>query len=284
MKILVTSDSTCALDRQEAEKIGLPILPLNVIVNGVEYHDGIDINTDTLCKMMRDGAVIKTSTPTPYEIETFFDAQFAKGYDHIIHFTISSKLSSMFELFTSQCHEKYGDRVTVIDSLTVCQFMLDHVFTAMEMVKEGKGVEDIKEALKDRINTEDVRFIPESLTFLKNGGRISPTIAFVGNMIGLKPVLILKDGAIEKEGTTRNMKKTIDELLHKFENMNLDAKTWHIVILQFDTDEKMIEFVLARIKEVLPDFEAVLAPISINVCAHAGPGTIGVGISRIPTK
>ena len=76
MKILVTSDSTCALARSEAEKIGLPILPLNVIVDGEEYHDGIDIDQEKLCKMMRGGSIIKTSTPTPYEIEEFFDAQF----------------------------------------------------------------------------------------------------------------------------------------------------------------------------------------------------------------
>ena len=63
-KIIVTSDSTCAMPRDIASSIGLNILPLNVIVNGVEYHDGIDIDLNKLCLMMREGADIKTSTPT----------------------------------------------------------------------------------------------------------------------------------------------------------------------------------------------------------------------------
>ena len=282
MKILVTSDSTCALARDEAEKIGLPILPLNVIVDGNEYHDGIDIDQDKLCKMMRSGGIIKTSTPTPFEIEQFFDAQFEKGYDHIIHFTISSKLSSMYNLFTTYCEEKYGDKVTVIDSLAVCEMMLDHVLDAKRLVEEGKQVNEIVEHLKGRIATESLLFIPESLTYLKNGGRISPALAIIGNMIGLKPLLTFKNGEIGKEGTTRNIKKSLSEQIQKFANLKLDPNLWHIIIVYFDTDESLINFTKSKLNEVLPEFNVSLTPLSINVCAHTGPGTIGLGISKLP--
>lgn len=282
MKILITSDSTCSLPRTEAEKIGLPILPLNVIVDGVEYHDGIDINQDKLCEMMRKGGIIKTSTPTPYEIEQFFDAQFEKGYEHIIHFTISSKLSSMFDLFTNYCKDKYGDKVTIIDSSAVCHMMLDHVLSAINLVKENKTVEEIVPVLKERINSDFSIFIPETLTYLKNGGRISPALAVIGNMIGLKPILTFKDGEIGKEGTTRNIKKTLNEEIKKITNKKLDPHVWHIILLTFDTDENLISFVKNTIHELLPGFEIIVSPISINVCAHTGPGTIGISISKFP--
>lgn len=282
MKILVTSDSTCALARSEAEKIGLPILPLNVIVDGEEYHDGIDIDQEKLCKMMRGGSIIKTSTPTPYEIEEFFDAQFAKGFDHIIHFTISSKLSSMFSLFTTHCKEKYGDKVTIIDSLSVCQMMLDHVLTAINLANEGKDVETIVKEVNARIGTEDLLFIPESLTYLKNGGRISPALAFIGNMIGLKPLLTFNKGEIGKEGTTRNVKKGIIDRISKMASGNFNKDDWHLVVVYFDTDEKLIEFAKNQLEENLPGYEILTTPLSINVCAHTGPGTIGIGISRKP--
>lgn len=282
MKILITSDSTCSLSRVEAEKIGLPILPLNVIVDGVEYHDGIDINQEKLCEMMRKGGVIKTSTPTPFEIEQFFDAQFEKGFEHIIHFTISSKLSSMFELFTTFCKEKYGDKVTIIDSSAVCQMMLDHVLTAMNLVKENKSIEEIVSILKERINSDYSIFIPETLTYLKNGGRISPALAIIGNMIGLKLILTFKDGEIGKEGTTRNIKKTLCEQINKIAKKKLDPSVWHIVLLTFDTDKNLVNFTKKYLQESLPGFEIIDAPISINVCAHAGPGTIGLSISKFP--
>ena len=107
-KTIVTCDSTIAISPEKAKEYGLKVLPLNVIVDNVEYHDGVDINYEKLASMMRDNGVIKTSTPTPYEIEAFFDNIFAEGYEKIVHFTISSKLSSMFDLFTNICKEKYS--------------------------------------------------------------------------------------------------------------------------------------------------------------------------------
>lgn len=282
MKILVTSDSTCALSREEAQKIGLPILPLNVIVDGNEYHDGIDINPDKLCKMMRSGSIIKTSTPTPFEIESFFDEQFKTGADHIIHFTISSKLSSMYELFTTICKEKYGDKVTIIDAYTVCYYMLTHVLTAKMMAEEGKSVEEIVAAIKDRIGTGNISFIPETLTYLKNGGRISPAQCFFGNLLNLKPVIELKDGGLVKEGVSRNIKKTLTEIIERFAKMKLDPAKWELCVVTFDTDEKLVEFVKAKMEENFPGFTVQFAPLSINVCAHTGPGTIGIGTTRKP--
>lgn len=280
MKILVTSDSTCALSREEAEKIGLPILPLNVIVDGNEYHDGIDINPEKLCSMMRKGSIIKTSTPTPYEIESFFDHYLTDDVDHIIHFTISSKLSSMYDLFTNICKQKYGDRVTVIDAYSVCYYMLTHVLTAKKMAEENKSVDEIVTAVKDRIGTGLITFIPETLTYLKNGGRISPAQCFFGNMLGLKPVINFKDGGLFKDSTTRNMKKTLSEVIDRFAAQKLDPEVWEICVVVFDTDEKLVEFVKNKIEEKLPEFTYHIAPLSINVCAHTGPGTIGIGTTR----
>ena len=275
-KIFVTSDSTCSLPRDKAKEIGLNILPLNVIVNGEEYHDGIDIDIDKLSKMMRDKADIKTSTPTPYEIEEFFDSVFAQGADHIIHFTISHKLSSMFDLFTNLCKEKYGDKVTVINSLSVCQYQLNHGLTAMNMVKRGCTVEEIVKTIEERKGSEDLVFIPESLTFLRRGGRVSPAIALIGNMIGMTPILRFKDGGLEKEGTTRNIKKTIKEVFTTFASKNYDPKVYEIGMVVADTNENIINYAVSCAKELMPEFKCKVDLLSINVCAHAGPGTIGM--------
>lgn len=279
-KLIISSDSTCAISRADAEKIGLPILPLNVIVDGKEFHDGIDINNDQLTVFMRNGALIKTSTPTPVEIQQFFDKIFAAGYEQVIHFTISSKLSSMFDLFTITCRDLYGDKVTVIDSLSICSYMGNNVLSAMELVKQGKTREQIVESAKKRIGTETIFFIPESLTFLKRGGRVSPAVAALGNFINLKPILAFKNGAIEKSGMTRNLKRAItDELLkikkHKFSNDN-----YEIFVVTIDTAPAILEITRKAIEKVLPNYDVHVTPISINVAAHAGPGTIGVGICK----
>lgn len=280
-KTIVTCDSTIAISPEKAKELGLRVLPLNVIVNNVEYHDGVDIDYVALAKMMRDGAVIKTSTPTPYEIEQFFDGIFNEGYEKIVHFTISSHLSSMFDLFTKTCADKYGDKVVVVDSKSVMSFMLNSVLSAQQFIeKDGMDVDVALDIVNKNISDFEVVFIPESLTYLKRGGRISPTIAFIGNLIGLKPVLGFVDGAITKIGTTRNIKATLKETILRYKELKKDPNIYKVSICAVDTNPAIIEFAEKLIKEELSEFEYSFDGFSVNVEAHAGPGTIAVIMLR----
>ena len=279
MKIAISSDSTCAISQKEASEIGIYILPLNVIVDGEEYHDGITIDQAKLNKMMRGGSKIQTSTPTPYEIETYFDKIFAAGYDKVIHFTISSKLSSMFSLFTLSCKEKYGDKVVVIDSLSVCSFMGNLVKRAKLLRDEEKDVDYIVKDVTERINKDPIYFVPESLTFLKNGGRVSPAIAVIGNMLGIKPLLKVVDGEIAKQGMVRTYKKAFHEVIQIIKEDNISKDEYEFHVITFDSDEAGLE-VKKMLEEAFPDFNIVTSPISINVCAHCGPGTVGFGVCK----
>lgn len=279
MKIAISSDSTCAISQGQAKELGIYILPLNVIVDGQEYHDDITINQEKLNVMMRKGSKIQTSTPTPYEIETYFDNIFKEGFDKIIHFTISSKLSSMFSLFTITCKEKYGDKIEVIDSLGVCSFMGNIVKHTKKLIDENNTFEHTVKEAKERINKDEIYFVPESLTFLKNGGRVSPAVAVIGNMLGIKPLLKFSDGEIGKQGTVRTYKKAFIEILNMFKEKNLDPKEYEFHIVEFDASDSAIEL-QHMVENAFPGFQICICPISINVCAHCGPGTIGLGYCR----
>lgn len=278
-KIAISSDTTCAIDPIIAKKFNLFLLPLNVIVNGVEYHDTIDMDINTLATCMHKNEDIKTSTPTPYEIEEYFKTIFSQGYDKIIHFTISSHLSSMFDLFTNRCNELFKDKVVVIDSLAVCSLMLNQVLTAVELNKNGKSVEEIVEAVKDFSKDSEVYFIPENLNALKKGGRISPVVALLGNMIGLKPVLSFKEGKIEKAGTTRRVKQEladrIKDLFTKFPSEKYDYS-----IVLFDTVEGLVKHVENCLLSESQDLHYARTDLSLNVSAHVGPGTIGIIVCK----
>lgn len=278
-KIAISSDTTCALNQEIAKKLGLFLMPLNVIVDGVEYHDGIDITIDELAAKMRADSDIKTSTPTPFEITNYFDKIFEQGYEKIIHFTISSNLSSMFDLFTNQCKEKYGDKVVVIDSLAVCSMMLSNVLSALEMVKRNEDFDKIVASCREHAGEGLIYFIPENLTALKKGGRISPAVATIGNFIGLKPVLIFNQGKIEKDSTTRKVKPTLEEKI-KVLKEKYPTDVYDYSIVTFDTNESLVSFVKETLTNLIPDAKPYLSSLSINVCAHAGPGTIGIVATR----
>lgn len=284
-KIAISCDSTCSISRKEAAEIGIFILPLNVIVDEVEYHDGIDINNESLAKMMKKGAKIKTSTPTYGELEAFFNDIFAKGYEKIVHICISSKLTSIFNMTTQFCQEYYGDKVTVIDSLSAAAFMGNSVRYAKFLEEHGEDVATIKAKVEERRCTEEALFIPETLTYLKRGGRISPAIATIGNMIGIKPLLILKDGAIEKSGTmVRVVKKAlIDELRRFMKDPKYNPDDYELHIASFDC-EILENAIFEEAVDIMHGYLIHKGPLAINVCGHTGPGTIVIGMARRPRE
>ena len=215
MKILISTDTSCLIDNEALKKYDISVFPLNVIVNGEEFLDGVTINQEELKVAMRGGKKIKTSTPPLGEVVEYFEKLLEKGYDHIIHFTISSKLSSMNQLFNNVANENFAGKVTVIDSYGLSATMLSHVFYAYDEVQKGTAVEEIVKNIEQRKEGDYITFVPENLTALKNGGRISPAIATIGNMLGIKPVINLDDGELKKDSMVRNVKKTFAEKIDK---------------------------------------------------------------------
>ena len=189
MKIAISTDTTSTISLDLAKKLGIYVFPLNVIINGEEFLDGVSITPSKLSEEMKAGKVIKTSTPPPMSVITYFEEIFNEGYDYVIHFTISSKLSSMNTLFNNMSAEHFDNKVIVIDSYSLSIVQLSQVLYAYEEVNKGTSIDEIKEKLNERKDDYYLNFVPENLTALKNGGRISPAIAALGNMIGLKPVL-----------------------------------------------------------------------------------------------
>ena len=98
---------------------------------------------------MRTDAVIKTSTPPPGVILGYFKKLFEE-YDYVIHFTISSKLSSMYSLFTNIANEYFEGKLTIIDSYSGSALMLSHVLYAKEEVEKGTDIATICENIEQR--------------------------------------------------------------------------------------------------------------------------------------
>ena len=283
-KIVISCDTTIALTRKQIEEYGLHVIPLNAIADGVEYHDTVDIDAEKLCELMRNGAKVSTSTPTIVEIEQYFDDLFEKTKaDVIIHFTISSKLSSMYSLFKVVCQERYQEKVIVVDSLSICCWIKSQVLLAKKLAEEGKDANEIVKTVQETLQcTEDCAFVPESIEYLKRGGRISAAAAAVVNLIGVVPVLTFNNGEVGKKGVTRTIQKAMITAIKDWYKMypDFDSK-YDFVILSSDSKcEERVQKMEAIIKEFAPNANYRMDCLSLNVTAHTGPGTAGIGIIK----
>lgn len=275
MKIAVSTDTSSTINLDLAKKLGIYVFPLNVIINGEEFLDGVSINQDKLSAEMRAGETIKTSTPPPMDVINYFNKIFDEGYDKVIHFTISSKLSSMNNLFNNISNDYFENKIIVIDSYNLATVMLSQVLLACEEVSKNTQIEEIVNKVTARKNDDFLCFVPENLTALKNGGRISPAVAALGNMIGLKPVLLLKDGALEKDTMTRNVKKTFSEHIQRLISEK-PIDQYDYVVASFEGNQDLVSYIIKEVNKYFPDYIVPVEPIAINVCAHCGPGTISL--------
>lgn len=277
MKILISTDTSCLVKNGMLEKLGISVFPLNVIIDGEEYLDGVTINQAELCEAMKNGKSIKTSTPAYGVILEYFDKLFSEGYDHIIHFTISSKLSSMYNLFYGIGEEHYQGKLTVIDSYSVSTAMLNNVLFAYEEINKGTDIESIVKEIENRKEKISISFIPENLNALKNGGRISPAIAAIANTIGIKPLIVLEDGALEKDKMIKNVKNALSERLNNA-LATKPSEEYDYTLVSFYPKEVVYNNLKNECLKVLGD-NLLEGIIPINVCAHCGPGTIGLIVS-----
>lgn len=279
MKTLISTDTSCLINYEMLKKHGINTFALNVIVDGQEYLDGITIDQETLKQAMRGGKDIKTSTPPLGEIIEYFEKLFSEGYDRIIHFTISSKLSSMYELFSNVAKQHFEGKLFVVDSYALSSVMLSQVLLANEMAKEDLPTEQILQKIKERENDYSVVFVPENLTALKNGGRISPAVALIGNVLGIKPIIQLKDGALEKEGTTKHVRRTFAEIISAFSE-KYSISEYDYVLVDFDGKIEAVDYITSVLEEKFGKDAYILGIVPINVCAHCGPGTIGLVVTK----
>ena len=279
MKVLISTDTSAVLNYDVFKKNDLSVFALNVIVDGKEYLDGITIDQPTLCEAMRSGKDIKTSTPPLGEIIEYFENLFNQGYDKIIHFTISSKLSSMNDLFNNVAHNNFPGKLFIVDSYALSTAMLSQVLYASDEIKKGTPVEDILKELENRKMVNKVIFVPENLTALKNGGRISPAIALIGNVLGIKPVISLTDGELQKEGTTKQVRKMMIESAVKYLE-EYSVEEYDYTLINFDGKPETVAYIKNALEELIGVGNVIDGVLPINVCAHCGPGTVGIIVSK----
>ena len=279
MKILISTDTSCLINNEFYKKLELSVFPLNVIIDGEEFLDGVTINQDDLKVAMRAGKKIQTSTPPLGEVIEYFEGLFAKGYDHVIHFTISSELSSMNELFNNVAKSNFEGKVTVINSLGLSAAMLAQVMQAYDDANSGKPLEEIIKNVEMMRDYGKVVFVPENLTALKNGGRISPTIAAIGNAIGIKPVIELIDGKLEKSEMTRKVKLAFIERMNDL-SKKYPSSEFDYAFVDFDAIPSTYEYLYEQLQKVIEPAKLIKGVIPINVCAHCGPGTMGLIVTK----
>lgn len=253
-------------------------LNFRFVGNDILYSDN-DMSSADFYAEMRAGKVAKTSAVNSESFAAAFEQELKAGND-VLYIGFSSGLSNTYNagrLATVALSESYPDRkVMAVDTLCASAGQGLLVRLACDQRDAGKSIEEVAafvEGIKLRLAHW---FTVDDLEYLKRGGRVSPTVAFVGNMLGIKPVMhVDNDGHLIKIDTVRGRKKSIAALADKMVELEADVENYPIYISHGDCMEDA-EYLKKIIFDKFGKEVALITNVGTVIGAHSGPGTLAL--------
>lgn len=274
VKILV--DTASDIDSEEAEKLGVELIPMKVTIGEDEFLDGINLShREFFEKLIESSDLPHTSQINPFQFEEVFGKLTADGSE-VVAIILSSKLSGTYESAVSAA-EKFGGRVRVVDSLNASLGERLLCLHAVALKKQGKTAAEIADELdivKGRIN---VLAVLDTLVYLKKGGRISAVTAFAGEMLSIKPVVGVIGGEVKLVGKAIGSKKS-NNLLNKLVAEKGIDFTMPYGVMYSGLDDVMLKKYVADSGALWKDSTESIPSYMIGstIGTHIGPGAIGV--------
>lgn len=279
-KIAILMDSGCDLSDELIEQYNIKVLRLKVLYGETIYSDGLDIDPISVYKRFPE-EIPTTSTPNMQEVLDAVDSIREEGYNKIIAITISSGLSGTYNTLAMTFKEIVDIDAYAVDTKNIsCGAGLFAIWTA-RAIESGMKYSEIIRGIEKKLYDSKVFFYMDTLDYLRKGGRISPAVAIVGKILGLKPVISCnEEGTYYTVAKIRGAGKGLNKLISEAMEFAGDDKCI-IAVMNGDAPD-----VSAQVREIIekskPNAEIIEEKqITATMAVHTGPGLIGIGVMRI---
>lgn len=224
-QVVITADSAADLPKVLAEKYDIKIMPMNVIVDGKVFRDGVDISPEDIFSYVeRNGEIPKTSAVSPGEYMDFFEP-YLKAGKAVVHLSFCSELSSTHRN-AKLASARLGD-VYALDTRNLAGGISLLALKACGMRDKGCSAEEIIVDLKKLIPKARVSYLLDSIDFLRKGGRCSAAAAWGANLLSVKPCAAVVNGKIDVIKKYRGKGKAVrlQYANEQLESDNIDFET-----------------------------------------------------------
>ncbi len=277
---VIFTDSACDIKPEILSEWGVGYKSLTFRFDGEdrEYSNG-DMSPSEFYQKMRQGGVAKTAAVNVGEFAEAFEEVLKEGKD-LLYLGFSSGLSTTYNsgrLAAEQLSSKYPERkIIAVDTLSASAGFGLLLYLTIQKKNSGASMEETAEYARGLVPHLCHWFTVDDLEYLKRGGRISPTVAFVGNMLGIKPVLHMDDeGHLINMFKVRGRKTSVNALAEKYTELAVHPEVGPVFISHGDCMGDA-EALAGIIREKHGADVEIITDVGPVIGAHSGPGTLAL--------
>ncbi len=267
MKLI--TDTGSMMSQKQAEDLNIILLPLQVAVDGKNYRDYCELDSDDFIEMIKESNPT-SSQPAIGEVMNAYDS-----VEEALHITMTKGLSATYDSALGVIEGNGVKHIKLFNSKTLAGTQKYLVELAASLINE-KPVEEIIERMNKCLTQCQSYLIPNDFGFLKRGGRLSPLAATLSGLIKLKPIVTQTEGSerLEKLGFGRTYNQAIDRIIEKMLENGVNLK--HKVYISHAQNIEAANLAFKRIKDRIADIEIEIMNLSPVMITQGGPGCMAV--------
>ncbi|WP_406617827.1 DegV family protein [Mycoplasmopsis lipophila] len=269
MKIAIVIDSAAGLSKEQVEKLGWYLLPLNIDIEGKNFIDGVEINSTNFFDYYKKESKAKTSAFHLGYAEELF-TKLSMEYDSIVVYPISKYLSSAYSML--QVIQSDFPKLKVIESIQVAQLMLfDLLYLENKNIQNEQDLDNVIKSIENGERKQSITLIPKYNDCLVKGGRLHPAAALIAKLLKIVPLIKFENGQLLKESKglvfAKSVKKMLESKLDFYNNLSDNR----CVILLHSQPKELEEFVkyTKEIYHIEPFISYIPTVVSIHTGAEA---------------
>lgn len=278
MTIKVLTDSTSYIDIRTQKQLDIELFPLTVHFPDESFKE-TDVDYDYFYKKIERTGIIPTSSqPTPGEILERFRSLAEQGTD-IAAIFISSAMSGTYSTALSareQVLQEFPNaRIEILDSYTNCMALGLQVISAARQAQSGGSLDSVIESAKQVRDRVHFYFVPETLEYLKKGGRMGTASALLGTILNIRPILTvdMKNGMTHLYEKARGTGAAIKRMMQLIEEDHKKRGLREIIVHHINAPQKAEGICeLLRERYGMPVQTCSIGPV---IGLHTGLGTVG---------
>lgn len=276
-KINIVADSASDIPATLAQKYGIRIVPDFVNFGQQSFaDDGVSLTRQRFYERLAQARELPTTAaPPPGMGARIFQEALVKA-DHVIAFSVASKLSGIYNGMVVAANEVSPDKITVIDSGTLTMGQGWLAIAAAEAAEKGAGVDEIKALITEMRSRVRLYAVLDTLEYLRRSGRVGWAQANVGALLQIKPIIDVREGDVMTSGRVRTFEKAIVEMA---QIAHREAPLERLTVLHSFNPERG-QRLLDLIQDIAPKEHLNMVDVTPVIGTHVGPNGIGLALVK----